>query len=380
MISRNKKIICILLLPSLLTGCWDYSDINKRTITLSVGVDEVNDKIEYSGEIAKIASDSSSNKTTASVSDVYNYTALGTGFETARGDFNAEVPAEDFSGALRAIVFSKKYAERKGITSYINRVYSSAQFRNSVLVAISSEPTREMFSGKIQSDISVSYGIEDTIRYLERKGIAVYKTIQQINSDNRFETIGYLVPYITRDNTTVKYLGMAAMKDGKLAGIIKTEESSGFLFVLAKKTSMSYAIPNPNDENNLFSVTTTLQKRNIKTSFKDNKVNIDINLKLNSKLAYQYNGLDPISKQDIKKIEELISNKTKKEVISAIKRSQEEFKSDIFGFARYFKARNLEKYKTINWKEKYLEAIINVNVETTIKNTTLLDPNIKKTH
>jgi spore germination protein KC len=380
MISKNKKVFCILLLSSLLTGCWDYTDINKRTIDLGFGIDEANENIEYCGEIAKISSDSFSNKTTVSVSDVYNYRSLGRDFEAARRDYDASVPGEDFSGAMRALVFSEKYAQRKGITSYMNRFYSSPRFRNSVLVVISSEPPREIFRGKIESDITVSYGIEDTIRYLDQNGMALYKTIQQINSDIRFESIGYLIPYITRDNTTIKYLGMAAMKDGKLAGIIRLEESNGFLFVLAKKPFMNYTIRRPNNENNPISVTTTLGKRRIKTSFKDNKVNIDINLKLNSKLEYQYNNINPISKEDIKKMEEIISNKTREEVTSAVKRSQEEFKSDVFGFARYFKADNLEKYKTMNWKEQYLEATVNVNVETSIKNTTLLDPNIKKTH
>lgn len=378
MISRNKKIICILLFPFLLSGCWDYTDVNKRSITLAIGVDNVNDNIEFSGEIAKLSSESSSSKGSSSFTGAYSYTSLGKDFEDAREDFDVEVPAQDFSGALRAITFSKKYAEKNGIQSYINRIYSSSEFRNSVLVVISAEPPRELFSGKIENDITVAYGIEDTIRYLDKEGKALYKTIQQINADIRFKNIGYLIPYITKEKATIKYLGMAAMKDSKVAGIIKREESNGFIFILAKKPTDTYTIPNPNNKDNQISISTILHKRRIKTSFKDNKINIDIDLKLNSKLQYEYYGLDPLSKEDIKKLEAMIAERMKEEIITALKRSQNEFECDVFGFARYFKRDNPQKYKTINWQEEYLKANFHVNIESKIRNTMLLDPNVKK--
>jgi spore germination protein KC len=378
MISRSKKIIFILLLSLLLTGCWDYNDVNKRSITMSFGVDYINDEVEFSGENAKLTSDSSAGRAEASSTGPYSYTALGINFEAAREDYDSEVPAQDFSGAVRVIVFSRKYAENKGIHSYVNRIYSTAQFRNSVLMVVSEETPKEMFSEKVVNDISVGYGIEDTIRYLDKRGTALYKTIQEIDSDIKFKSIGYLIPYVTREKGTVKYLGMAAMRDSKLVGIIKRQESNGFVFILSKKPTDNYTIPNPKNQNNLISVNTILHKRRIKTSFKDNKINIDINLKLDSKLQYEYYNIDPIGKEDIKTLEAMISNKMMEEIITAIKRSQNEFKCDVFGFARYFKADNPQKYKAINWQEEYLKANFHVNVETRIKNTMLLDPNIKK--
>lgn len=318
MISRSKKIICILSLPFLLTGCWDYTDVNKRSITLSIGVDYVNDNIELSGEIAKLGSGSSDSKSSASPLGSYRYISSGMNFEEAREDFDAKVPSQDFSGAIRAIVFSKKYAENKGLESYINRVYSSSEFRNSVLVVISAEPPREIFSGKVENDISAGYGIEDTIRYLDRDGKVLYKTIQEINSDIRFKNIGYLLPYITREKGTIKYLGMAAMKDSKLTGIIKREDSNGFIFLLARKPTDTYTIPSPNNKENQISVSTILDKRKIKTSFEEDKINIDINLKLNSKLQYQYYNIEPLNKEDIKKLEAMISDRMKKEITNAV--------------------------------------------------------------
>ncbi|MCM0647323.1 Ger(x)C family spore germination protein [Clostridium swellfunianum] len=368
-----KKAICIFILPALLSGCWDYNDVNKTSITLSIGVDDVRDNIEFSGEIAKLAPNSSDKKSGDKSSNFYNYIALGKTFEAARADFNAKVSAEDFSGALRVIVFSKEYAQKKGIEAYINRIASSPKFRRSVLTVISSEPPREVFSGKVENAITVGYGIEDTIRYLDKKGAALYKTIQEINSDMSVEAIGYLLPYIKREGNTVKYLGMSAMKDDKLVGIINEKDSNGFLFVLSNKINYSDTFPHPRNGDNLVSIINNFSKRKIKTSYKDGNINIDIDLKLNSKIEYEYSNNDLITKDDISKLEEIISNRVKEDIISAVKRSQEEFKCDVFGFARYFKADNPQKYKNIKWEEEYLRATVNVNVKATIKTTSVFD-------
>ena len=377
MISRYNKIICVMILPLFLTGCWDYKDVNKRSIDLSIGVDEVDNKLEFTGEIAKLQSSSQGSKGTSQITDVYKYRSLGMYFEGSRGEYDAKNPGPDFSGATRVVVFSKKYAEKTGIKSYINRLYYVVGFRNSVLVTVSKEPTNEFFNGKVKNDICIGYAVEDTVRQLEADGGALYKTVQDILSDIQFGDIGYLVPYITRDKDTIKYLGLAAMKDSKLEGTIKSEESNGFLFILSKKPVTISVIPNPSDEKKLLSIRTILGRRSIKTSYIDKKINIYIDLKLNAQLQYEY-SMEPLSKNDMKKIEDTVSNKIKEDINSAIKRSQNDFKCDVFGFARDFKAENPEYYREINWKEEYPKAVFHVNVETTIKNTNLMDPNGKK--
>ncbi|MDF2881591.1 MAG: spore gernimation protein GerC [Clostridiaceae bacterium] len=380
MISRYNKAICTLILPLLLTGCWDYMDVNKRSINLSVGIDDVDGNVQYAVEMAKLLSNTSSGgRGMTQITDVYYLESLGENFEKSRAELDNKLPFQDFTGALRVMTFSKKYAEKIGIESYINRTYYIQTFRNSVLLTVSKESSKELFKGMVENDICTGYGIEDTIRYLDDNGLALYKTTQEVKSDIEFKSIGYLLPYVTRENNTIKYLGLAAMKDSKLAGIVKPEESNGFLFVLSKQPTTMSTIPNPSDEKVLVSTKTTLGKRKIRTSYENKKINIYIDLKLNSQLQYVYN-IKPVSNDDIKKIEDIISSKIKEDIISAVSRSQNEFKCDVFGLGRYFKAENPMEYRNIKWKDEYPNAILHVNVKTTILNTNLLDLNAKKPH
>ena len=369
MIKTYHKAICILLFPLLLTSCWDYRDIDKRSIDLSIGVDEVNGKLEFAGEMAKLPAVGGGK---AEITEVYKYRSLGKKFEGSRSHLDARLTLPDFSGAVRALVFSKKYAEAQGIESYINRLYYIPDFRSSVLVAISNEPTNEFFNGKAINDIAIGYALENTIKTLSSSGLALYKTLQQVKADIEFKDIGYLVPYITKKGNTVTYLGLAAMKDSKLIGTVKREESSGFLFILSKNPKAIMTLPHPSDEKNLVSTIVLLKQRKIKTDYKNNKVNIYIDLKLTSQLQYLYE-FKSTSEDDIKKLEKMISDEIQREVMFALVLSKNAFKYDIFGFGRYFKSDNPEDYKQISWEEKYPNINFKVNVKTIITNTNLLD-------
>lgn len=377
MLKEFNKLLAILAFSLLLTGCWDYRDVNRRSINLSLGVDVVDSKIEFTGEIAKLASNELTTKGQAQITDVYKYRAIGKNYRDARGDYDAKLTHPSFLGALRVVVFSKKYAENIGIESYINRINFNNEFRNSVLIAVSEIPTDNLFSGKVENDICIGYAIENTVRSLYDEGVALYKTAQDILANIQTKQIGYLLPYMTKEKNVAKYLGLAAFKESKLVGIIKIGDTNGYLFILLKKPSMITAIPHPSNEKNLINTKTTLKSRTIKTTYEDKKINIYIDLILNTQIQYEYT-ITPISKDDTKKIEQIISDKIKKDVLSALNRSKDEFQSDVFNFADIFRAQNHKDFKKIDWKKDYLNTAFHVNVKNIIINTGTLDPNAKK--
>jgi spore germination protein KC len=375
MIRKYKGIMSILFLTLLLTGCWSYKDIDKKSIVLATGIDKVNGKIEFVSEIANLSSGNTTKGEKLQITGTYSNVGHGKNYEEARLSYNAKVPLETFLGAQRVLAFSRSYAEG-GIKSYINRNYNTQEFRNTALTVVCKEPVKEFLSGKVENDISIGYAVEDTIRYLSKIGGALYKTVQDINSDIYFGDIGYLLPYVTK-NSVIEYLGLAAMKESKLVGIVNLDDSGGFLFILAEKPVSTMPIPHPSNKQNLLSIKSTLKKRKIKTSYEDNVINIYIDLELDSQLSYPYK-VEPISAGDIKKTEDIVCKKIKDEILSAVERSKNEFECDVFGFARYFKSQNIRIYRKINWKEEYLNTNFHVNVKTKITNTNLIDTNAKQ--
>lgn len=377
MIRKASRLLIILCASSLLlTSCWDYKDINMRSITISIGVDSIDDHIEFSGEIAKIQSSGQKQQEQATATDVYNILSHGKSFEEGRLDFDSMIPFPTFLGATRVVVFGKNFA-KMGIEPYLRRIDSLYDYRKTLLPVVSQKRPKELFETKTHKDLSVGFLIEDTLTHLEENGEALYPNVGDLLTDISFGKIGYLIPYIGIENDSIKYVGMAVMKNSKMIDVIKIKNTSGILYILSENPSLIETTPSIKDEKNIFSFRTMVKKRTIKTDYINEKVVIDINLDLNAELRYQY-YISKVSDEDIKKYEKIISQKVRSDIASIIQRSQKEMKCDIFKFAKKFRGEHPKIYEKINWEEEFPEAKINVNVKTKIINTTSSDYTVKK--
>ncbi|WMJ79188.1 Ger(x)C family spore germination protein [Clostridium sp. MB40-C1] len=376
MMKKFSKIcsVCMLMLFSIfLTGCWDYGDINKKNIVISIGIDRIGDMLEVTGEVAKLFSKLEAKEKT-NVTSVYTDLSYGKTFEEFRVDFSSKRPYETFLGATRVVVFGKEYA-REGIEPYINRINKTYDYRKTLFAFVSREPPRQLLNTDIENDLSVGFFLEDNINFLRDRGIAVSKDIGEILSDIAMGDVGYMLPYVGIEQKNVRYLGLAVMKDSKLVDIIDIKDTSGILYLKGKNINRQETINSPKNPKNKLSFDTKINKRDIKVKYKDKKIVINIDLDLNAELSYQY-YLEPLSDKELKEFEYLVSEKIKKDVELSVKRSQD-CKCDMFGFARYFRADDPQNYKKINWRENYDKADVIVSVKTKITNTNLSDYKVK---
>ncbi|MCY6959062.1 Ger(x)C family spore germination protein [Clostridium brassicae] len=376
MMKKFNKIfsICIIMLFSIfLIGCWDYGDINKKNIVISIGIDRMGDMLEISGEVSKLFS-KLEEKGKTNVTSVYTDLSYGKTLEEARVDFSSKRPYETFLGATRVVVFGRKYA-REGIEPYINRINKTYDYRKAVLAFVSREPPSQLFSKDIQNHLSVGFFLEDNINFLTNKGMAINKNIGEILSDIAMGDVGYMLPYVGIEQQNVRYLGLAVMRDSKLIDIIDIKDTDGILYIQGKNISREETINSLKDPKNKLSFDTKINKRDIKVKYKDKKIVINIDLDLDAKLSYQY-YLDPLNNKELKEFEHLISDKIKKDIELSVKRSQDN-KCDMFGFARYFRADDPKNYKNINWRENYDKADVIVNVKTKIVSMNLSDYKVK---
>lgn len=377
MIKKFSSLTLLILLPMILTGCWDYQDINKRYITLSIGLDKIDENFEFTGEIARLTPSSGESKGSQGT-DVITYRSIGVNIEDARKDYDAKATLPDFSGAARVVVLSDRYA-RENIEPYINRVNGLSDFRKSLLFVISKGPTYELFKNKIKNDTSVSYGIENIIRYLTAQGACIYTTAQDIQAYIQFKQIGFFIPCVERDKDDIKYFGLAAFKESKLIDVIPAKDSSGFLILAAKKYISTISLPDPQNPDNTASLKVILKGRKIQTSYNENKIVIKVDIKVDCEFQYEYTAV-PITSEKIKRLEEAVAKDTEEKIVSAIERSQKELKCDVCGFARYFKADNYAAYKKINWKEEYPKSRFEINVTANMKDSNLIEPDSEKSY
>lgn len=375
MIRKNLKIITFLVIGMVaLTGCWDYRDINKRSIVITVGVDRIGGEVEFATEVARLLGQSGA-EAKAKEEDVYKDFSYGDNFELTRVDYDSRRPYPTFLSATRVVIFGNTYA-REGIEPYINRINQTYDYRKNILTVVSREPAAELVKIPIEKDISVGFFIDNMMHFLDKKGTSLYPTVGEILSDIALGDVGYLLPYIGISQESIKYLGFAVMKDSKMIDTIDVSDSDGILYLLSDNPSFTEIIQLKRQKDNKYSFLVKIKDRKITTDYKNGKPVINIDLELKEHLQYLY-YVEPISDSDMKLLENRISEVVKKYITEAVERSQKKNKCDIFGFARYFRADYPKIYKEMDWEEEYPKIDVNINVKSRIINTNLADPNAK---
>lgn len=367
-----KEISLLFTIIVCLTGCWDYQDINERSIIISVGVDTHENKVLFSGEIARLKSLQQSAdeiKTT----DTYTFFGIGKDFNETNMDIARKQPFPLFLGAVRTTVFSEDFA-KEGIEPYLNRINSLYDYRKDVLAVISREPTKMIFETPVENDISIGFLVEDIIRYMDHRGRTVYTSVGKILSVEAQDNTAYVMPYIGREQNKITYLGLAVMKDSKMIDVIDINKAYVIPLVYGQKIDLMKNITLPKAENSPFSFRLNRKKRKITTEYENEKIIIKVDLKLTAQLQYR-EYREPIDEASIKALEKAISEMIEKDISEMIKKTQEDYNADIFRFLEIFKSEHPRVFRNIDWRKEYKRAHIQVKVDTRITNQNLRDYN-----
>jgi spore germination protein KC len=374
---KLTKLLILFLIPLLLCSCWDYADIDKRGVVLSVGIDfdKTTGNYLFSGEVANFSPSSGQQIEQDKKTNISHFTAQGATFEDAKLHTDSSVPRPVFLGATTVVIFGPSFAE-KSIEPYLNRIDGLLDYRKTLLAVVSKESPEKLLKLKTSKDNSVGSSIQDNLQWLEASGKALYTTVGEMLSAISMGDVGFVIPYVGMQANDIRYLGLAVMKDSKLIDIIDIKDTDGLLYLLADSPILIEFMPGIKNPNNIFSFHSEVEKRKIKAEYIDNTPIINVNLDVTLELHYQY-YVEPISKEEMKQLEESLSRKIQLDIQKIVTRSQKEFQCDIFNFVKYFKADCPKAYKTIDWHVAYPNAKVNIKVATKIINLDLDDPNAK---
>ncbi|MCY6484715.1 Ger(x)C family spore germination protein [Clostridium aestuarii] len=375
MIKKLFSMMLVFILSINLTGCWDYRDINKKNILLAVGLDYTEGKYRFVTETAQIKvlqkeDVGQQESTQLSFGEGENYAE-------ARRELEHTNSFPTFRGTVRVMIFDKEAAE-KGIEDYINRMKKITDYRKTTPVVVSKQKTDKILSVKPINDTTTGFMVDDILDNVAKNGYGIDKNVGDILLDIAMKKIGYVLPYIEIRDGILHYAGAVVMKDSKMIGMMDADNKDfkGLIYILSKHPKVINVVSHPEEDKDLLYFNTKM-KKSINTDYKDGKLIIDVNLKASSKLNFQYYVKPPITDKVKSELEQMIGDDIKNDLAVAIEKSQNEFESDIFGFAKYFRAQNPKIYKKINWVKEYPLAEINVKVDAKIDNLGTTDSKAK---
>lgn len=388
-----KKILLLIPLFFLATGCWNYRELNKLAIATAIAVDKDDNGYEVSILIANGKNAQTSPKEGQSQNVVYS--GKGPTISRALRQIELLIPKQIYIGHLGVVVISDKVA-KDGLKNTLDFFVRNPESVKRFYIILSKDDKAkdviktlsplESFPGQsIASNISISnesQAISTSItyskfieNYLKKGKEPVLPTITIIGKEKEGEKNKILETSSPKAKTKLDKLGI--FKKDKLLGYISKNESRGINILSNQVDNMilSYKCGSGNIVTDLTQMETTM-----KSSLKNNKPVINIKITADGAIREITCNKDIENGKVITKIEKKTEKKVKKQVEEAISTIQKKYKSDIFGFGNLF-YKKYPKYfneNQKNWNDKVFPKIkVNVDVDISLLSKGSVENSIK---
>ncbi|AIQ33408.1 spore gernimation protein GerC [Paenibacillus sp. FSL R5-0345] len=381
---RRSLLLCIvILLQIFITGCWSRRELNDLAITVGLGIDKIGDQYQVSAQVV-LPSQIAGSKGGSPQSPVNLYKATGSTVYEAVRKITTLSPRKIYIAHLRILVLGEDLA-KEGISPVLDLLSRDTEVRNDFFIVVSKNskasdalkiltslekiPAMRLYSSLETSEkqwaptSTVTLGTLTTELVTKGKnpvltGVIIDGNVDVGETQQNVETVD--------SPTELKYSGLAVFKEDKLIGWLNQEESKVYNYLTNKVKSTVFYIKCP--EGNKVSLDVFEAHSKIKSSMKNGKPEISIEQHIESNLGeVQCRNLDLTNPKTITELEQIANQKVELLFENTIKKVQQQYKSDIFGFGEVVHRSDPQAWKKLkdNWDQIF--ANLPVSVKTDIK-------------
>jgi spore germination protein KC len=305
----------------------------------------------------------------------------------------------------KVIVISRKLAE-EGPSKYIQAIMRGREFRPDMFIVVSNDPPDvylrkvssvlennpakyyELLLGKDFSSYFPETRVSDFHYALERDDIEPIAVLSGINPKESVEDIDAMskvgeyfrdegaheagnVPVVSELRNVV--LGAAVFKDGKMVGTMDGTESVCYQMISGKFRNSYWTIPDVYDRKNAIVINVVQRKKpKISVKIKDGRPVISVLLDLEG----DFTSIQSTREHEL--YPDAVENQTrdiiKQDLTKFLKKTAEDFDSDVCGFGRYMKGKFLtwDEWEKFDWSSHYKNSEFSVEVKFKFRRTGLI--------
>lgn len=373
-------VIQILLITTLLTGCWNYRDLDQLSIVAGVAIDKGSkDKYLVTIEVVDIKSEGKNVKTASKKIQAEGATI----FDSVRNAIKI-TGRRLYWSHVKICIISNELA-REGLVEIIDFFARDAESRLTLNFLISKEKTAsELLSQQSVTSEIRSYEIKDMLKaqksVSKSPDVKANELINVLSGDGISAALPSIGIIENEGMPADELSGTAVFKKDKLVGFLDEKETKDYLFVINRVNGGLITDINPPESKG---ANITLEIFNSRTKVRPDYSNgkLSINMYVESDVAIDELGTTKnyIENKEMKKLVSDVENKLEEDIKKTVERVQDEYDADIFGFGLKVKKDMPEVWKKIGngWDDEFRNLDIHVNVKLNVRNTGLMLKPIK---
>ena len=368
------KIIIIIPITFILTGCWDNRELDTISIVTGVGIDATEDdeKIEFILQIERVSQHNTDS--TKDVGDNNSSIILETeekGILSAIASLQKQVTRDLFMHHNQAVIFGKEQSE-KGIKPYIDALLRQQDMRMETLVFVAEGKAKDILHNSMAQDSAFSSGItrmvDATNRYSEAYSVRVLDLVSMIIE----ETTAPIIPIVRLEEHEKELRlflsGLAVFNDGKLIAQLNEIETRGYTWIMDKFKSTFIEIDIEEGFSNL-NISNIKYKLEPKIN-NENKLVIGLEI-MGDIVISEIQGFNNMT---VKEVTDILLEEGKKTINREIQtcfNKSKELNADFLRFGEEFHKKFPRQWKEIknNWNDMYKEIELSTKIELNLIDT-----------
>ncbi|WP_310833295.1 Ger(x)C family spore germination protein [Paenibacillus pedocola] len=377
-----------LLLPLVLTGCWDSVELNRRAIVSGVAIDRGEGEAEkYVVSFQVIIAEEISGKNARGISPVALYTGKGRTMFEALANASRQTARFLSLGHVRVLVISEKLA-REGIKDLLDVLERESDTRLTSLIFVAKgQPASELMStmtvfSKIPANdlvekletTSKQFGynyrmeVDDVIRGIQLRGggpvingVFTGGSREKADSNDNLKTI---VP-----QAILKVSELAAFKDDKLKGWLKGDTALGTVLLHNKIKEYPVVITHPQGGYIAFNVYQSQVRLTVAAKDPEHPV-FTVEISQQVSIKENANALNLVSPVTVADLSSHITKDTTKKIKEAIETARK-YNSDYLGFGQAMQRENPQGWKKVmkHWEDIFAECEYKIEADAVIRHT-----------
>lgn len=314
------------ILSVLLTGCWDYTDVEDLAVAMGMSVDKSGDGFRVTAEIAHPGKNGS----------IESFLIEGEGktiFDCQR-NLVKKVENKVYWPHAQIVILSEEIA-KEGISQVLDMMARSRQLRMSLHVLVSREPTarRILESDSILTDLR-SVELESILMNNQQNlskapATELYQVIDAINGEGRCAALPAVKTVVNAGKASEEVDGTAVLEKDRLVGYLDGDETKAYLFATGQAKGGLLLVQDPEVMlKSGLSLEITDSKTAITPLYRDGALSVQIDIKADTVLGENESGKD----YDEDELEQMAEATLQRDVQNVVEKVQKEFNADIFGF------------------------------------------------
>lgn len=360
-------LICVIIsFTCLLTGCWNYREIEQLSIVAGAAIDTTEDgRYLVTVEIVRVQQDTSK----SSWKPVYIQETGETIFDAVRK--MVEIEGRKLYWSHTKVIIISEDIVKSGISQVMDFLSRDPELREDMWILLSREKSANaIFYAKPVAESIMSFELDFTLRAQKTisryPAIELYRLLDMLASKNVAAILPTVRLSYDRGKTLTYVSDTAIIKGDKLVGFLNYDESKALLWVLDELEGGLFIVRNVGKTG----VNTTLEiiksKTYIKPKVMKNRLFMEIDVVVDANIAEIMGHEDFIGKNGRGLLKEEAEKQIKESIENIITKAQKEFEADIFGFGEKTKRKAPGIWKSIgeDWEDFFpeVEPLINVNI------------------